>query len=850
MKKILLIFFGCLLSIILFAQSADDMGVLRMPDKFNQYMLESEINKIYAGTEPLDPIIEPAKSPLPWIVYSDRNNNAYTDFIDGIKVGQLDLGNRLHVFEVKGSWLKVGWVTATDGSGWKKDIKGWMEAKQLILSPYPPLSKNGGPKKAMVLTSVSSFNPDDDFEEMLSKKHFYKDPTCVETNISKNKATKFSFLFIYKTMVGHSVLMSRTDNLSLTKTTKADIRGWIQNGKITNWNNSVCLEENSDVEAVRAYKGKKIYIIDDANHFERFLDQGKINPKWAIREIELETRRPFAESMRMPILEWNNNNDPNKKKIAAIAQIVTPPVLCPCPDGTESEECCDEGAPKPLNINDKDQILTQAIAQLAKIKKKRNKINLLFVLDGTRSMKEYGPAMARSIKNFVRKHQGNTNDQYRFGLAIYRHYDDEENSKHPLFEFIPLQGEKDQIIDKLENIHYDSDNAPHQESHYYGMKEAITRARFDKDQTNVLILVGDAGNRKIDERGIHKDEIIDLLYKYNINLLSYQVNSLDHAAYGAFNMDVYSYMKKTGSKYLKEDGYSKYYSATDFDNIGNNTIKLTFKTKNTQKVYDEELTPMFCRFKFANRGEEMKVSLFAKNLESSLSNYIKSLDKLERRYTKTIEGDRTVEGEEGPDDESGGSEDAEGKVFSGAYEAKLLADGFTQRQIEMFKRQGEVSAHGYVALKTGGVDVPAFNPVIFISKSFKDEIDKRFEALSGQRNVSTYEAREYLYNSMINVVQSIMGKETSPEWIKERTFNQVWQLILGVDFTGDPVLKNTQIYKIKTELSDDRIDDFYSDFTGQVELFVQGDYDNDFSRWERANQIYYWIPLSDVPGCE
>ena len=180
----------------------------------------------------------------------------------------------------------------------------------------------------------------------------------------------------------------------------------------------------------------------------------------------------------------------------------------------------------------------------------------------------------------------------------------------------------------------------------------------------------------------------------------------------------------------------------------------------------------------------------------------------------------------------------------------MLADGFTQRQIEMFKRQGEVSAHGYVALKTGGVDVPAFLPVIFISKSFKDEIDKRFEALSGQRNVSTSEARAYLYNSMINVVQSTMGKETSAEWIKERTFNQVWQLILGVDFTGDPVLKNTQIYKIRTELSDERIDDFYSDFTGQVELFVQGDYDNDFSRWERANQIYYWIPLSDVPGCE
>jgi len=832
-----------------FAQSASDMGVLPMPDKFNKYMLESYINKIYAGAEPLDPIIEPASVNTPWVVYSDRNKNIYTDYVNGTKQGQLDIGNRLHVFEVQGSYLKVGWVTAADGRSWNKVIYGWMHADQLILSPFAVLTDKGGPKKAMVLTTVSSFNPNDDFEDMLTKKHFYKDPKCVETNISKNKATKFRFLFVYKSNVGYSQLMTNTDNLSLSTNSKANIRGWLQNGKVTDWNNRVCLEPNSSLEAVRAYKGKKIYVIDDANHFERFLSSGSLsNDEWAIREVELQARRPFAELMRMPILEWNYQT-PNKKKIAAIAQIITPSVECPCPDGTESEDCCDEGTPDPPNINDKEQLLAKSIAQLTKIKNKRNNVNLLFVLDGTRSMKDFGPAIARSIKNFLRKQLGETDDKYRFGLAIYRHYDDEEVPKAPLFEFIPLQAEANDIIEKLESLKYDSRNKPHPESHYYGMKEAIKQAKFDKKQTNVLILVGDAGNIRNDERGIRKEEIIDLLYENEINLLSFQVNFVDHVAYSTFNMDVNSYMKKSGELHLKD---YPYYSKCTGKPVGDNTIKLTFVPKDSNDKASEEFLPIFGKFKYSDIGEEMDVKIFEKILESSLSEYVALAEKLERTYERAIEGDRTAEGivDDGADDSSGGSEDRVTEKFPEAFVAKLKADGFSDLQIEIFKRQGEVSAHGYVALKTGGIDVPAFVPVIFISKDFKDEIDKRFEIIIGQRDVETNQARDYLYNSMIGVVQAIMGRETSKKWIEKQTFNQVWQLILGVEFNGEPMLKNLKIYEIRQQLDDELIDEFFDNFTSQVEDFIQTEYDDDFTRWERANQIYYWIPLSDVPGCE
>ena len=843
MKKILLIILASLFYSFSFAQSADDMGVLRVPNKFNDYVYEREMNAIYDGSTALDLIVKEADIDNPWIVYSDRNKNVIVDAPNGYKVdGQsaLDIGDRLHVFEVQGSWLKVGEVTREDGV-WKKDIKGWIKAEKLILSPYAVLGVTGGPKKGMILTSVSSFNKGDDLTEILSKKHFYKDPTCKETNISKNKARKFEFLFILKSN-SNSMLMSYSDNLSLSSKSKSNIRGWLQKSKVTKWEHRVCLEPNSSAEAVRAYKGQKLYVIDDEGHFDRFLDQGSLpNDEWAIREIELINRRPFALQMRMPILPWKYETAKNKK-VAAIAQMVTKKIECDCPDGTKSEECCDEGGGEKIdpgaNLQD---ILAKATTKLSKYKAKRNTINLLFVLDGTRSMKNYGPAMARSIKEVIlKKKSEGTNDQYRFGLAVYRHYTDDPDGK--LFEFIPLQGDENQIIEKLESITYDSKNKVHQESHYYGMKEAIKRAKFDKNQTNIIVLVGDAGNIKNDERGIRKDDIINLLYEKNISLLSYQVNFLDNAAYGAFNMDVYSYMKKVGLKYVSN---STFYNKCTFQDLGNNTIKLSFGSAKVKEIVDEESVPMFGKFKFANRGDKIDVSLFESNLQTSLNEYLDMLEGLEDKMRRIIDLD-SPEGESEDNEEDADPLD----VFTEAFVELLRKQGFSDMDIEILKRQGEISSNGFLSLRTGGIDIDAFKPVIFISKDFKDVLNKRLETLAGRPDATGAEARAYLYNSMIDIVKAIMGEETSKQMIEKKTFNEIWLQILGVEFAGNSFLKGMEIYKIKTELDDDQFMDFYLNFATQVDEFIQAEYDDAFSRWEKAGQTYYWIPLTDVPGCE
>ena len=58
-----------------------------------------------------------------------------------------------------------------------------------------------------------------------------------------------------------------------------------------------------------------------------------------------------------------------------------------------------------------------------------------------------------------------------------------------------------------------------------------------------------------------------------------------------------------------------------------------------------------------------------------------------------------------------------------------------------------------------------------------------------------------------------------------------------------------QIRGVLTELDDQEFLDFLSDFKDDCKDFRKWDVTDQYSMWDRANQIFYWIPLDEVPGC-
>ena len=847
MRKIFIIVISLCFSVsIVTAQNtAKDLDVLSIPDYFNTYMTEKAIKKIYQDKVSLFEIIKNTISPLAWYVYSDRENNGFYDFPGGTKSGELGLGDPLVVYEVDATknWLRVGGIIKRENGKFKHDEKGWIHAKYLILSPYAVVTeKSKGPRKGMILTSVNAFDKTDDVMQILENNFYYgtpqTEPPAKAFTTTDRQARKFNFLFVLKEVSG-SLLLSKTDNLSKEVSESAiNIKGWLPKGKVTDWNHRVCLEPTDNAAIFEAYKGKELYVIDTKDHFETFLAQGSLpNKDWAIRIIELTGKRPFAYQMRMPILPGWDQEDGNQKKVAAIAQMIV-----------KDDE------------NSDGEIVKDNLDRLAKIKQKisdiqerKNKINILFVLDGTLSMDPYGPAISRSIAEFIKIRDSKfSNDNYQFALAVYRHYLDDPaengNPKYPLFEYFPFTGNVKEIQERLEGVVYDSRNKTLlAESHYYGMINAIEEAKFNPKQTNILVLVGDVGNARKDERGLDKDKVAELLYKNNINLISYQVNYNAKTAYFMFNDDVNYYFNEICTKHISSSP-TQYYTSHTYDPVPNsrNTLKLKFneKVRVKENEEEEEVYPIFGLYKLADKGVKMDPTDFQNSLTSSLDDYISSLSNIERKLTRFKDAEFNSN-EYNPDVKN----DEEPVVMGPGFEDYLRRQGFSAAEIEMMKRQGEISAQGYLSLTARGLEDPAFIPVIFISKEYKDILSDKLDRIAGGKNLNVPEARKVMKSAIISVVRSIMGDETSVDKIEELTFNDVWMQVLGVPFTANLQLKNMKVRGILDQLTQEQFKDFYLDFAEDVKEFRRWDVTDKYSMWKKSGQTYYWIPLSEVPGC-
>ena len=90
----------------------------------------------------------------------------------------------------------------------------------------------------------------------------------------------------------------------------------------------------------------------------------------------------------------------------------------------------------------------------------------------------------------------------------------------------------------------------------------------------------------------------------------------------------------------------------------------------------------------------------------------------------------------------------------------------------------------------------------------------------------------------------------SQEQLQLYTFDRVWNEVLGVPFKGNITMKNQPIEYIKTEMDNDEFNDFYINFVDEVREFKLFNPDDEYTKWKKSGQTYYWIPLEMVPGCE
>ena len=783
-------------------------GYIVEPKEFSGYMRLSDLNEIYDGDRDIS-TLEFNKGGRNWIVYSDKENNQ-TFTASDLEFPQDKLGfmEPLFVKEIDGNNLKVH-------SGEKNVFRGWINVSELVLSKYAVLNNQGSPKKAMALISLKPGQDIESFYENEKDKYvLYGAPSNDREYKIKTSAT-FKIRFIFKETPTFK-LLANTDKLGSNKIRMSrQVAGWMEQGYITNWDSRLCLEPATNSRSVDSYKDKEIPIFLTKRALDNNNQDSK-NNKSSIHTSVLKRELQSPYTMRMPILE-NIGGRAKTKKVATVGRL-------------NSDES---------RISE-DPIVGFKESGVALVNKLEN-TNILFVIDGTKSMGKYYPAVAGSMKEIISSNRiSGTNHKLKFGLVVYRDYPDKEN----MVEVVRLNRNPETILAAITDVTIKSLDKDLPEAQFQGLIKGIKGSGLIKGQNNVVVLIGDAGNHvdKPKDYQIPDDyqisDVVKVLNYYGASFISFQVFNGRDQTFVEFNFQSKEYIKGIAEK-IEGSPTFKF----DLHKTYENTYELTFY--DDDKSTDISALYPFGRFTYARTDDPMSTEILKRNVVDAV---VQARDNL----TMKVEAFRNIV--EGADDVFGSSQVKFQNAALKEYCQNYVAEGrgTFQRCMEITRNLKQVSFEGFTNMKFYSKNYEAYEPVVFLSIDEFDEVKKTLDKINGAR--SGGKKRKALAEALLEQTKKMLG-DVSDDNVKEMTLNEIWEIILNMPFdkTGKyrskgkngKALGDIKLMNI-VNADKDMVYEFLADFESKMSGFGPSKY---YRRsFEMAGSKFYWVPLKDFPG--
>ena len=187
--------------------------------------------------------------------------------------------------------------------------------------------------------------------------------------------------------------------------------------------------------------------------------------------------------------------------------------------------------------------------------KEANKINLIVVIDGTKSMENYYKPMQDAIQKAYETFGHQNGVQVKAGVVIYRDYDDGEY----MLEILPMT---DPTSSKLKDFlanggKYGIKSSPRDrtaaEALYQGLNAALDAKEmgYSEYNSNLMFVVGDCGNAENDHK-IKQQDIVDKCAALKINMVAFQVRNRDDVAFNDFRRQMGSILRANLKKQYME----------------------------------------------------------------------------------------------------------------------------------------------------------------------------------------------------------------------------------------------------------------------------------------------------------
>jgi hypothetical protein len=750
-----------------------------------------------------------------WIVYSDRDENqTYSDPNGYTKKKVVQFMEAFWVIEEKDNFIRIvkydpGMIVdiskrilseACEDYGWikKENLLLWREA---LISNEKRYSIKG-------LSIISDPNFMSNMSQYTNKNNELKVFNNPELSGESEKSIAFSkFLFIYKKEKG-SLLISQSNEFEGPSSAKYKIQGWVKASAITEWSDRLCIEPNKKAEAVSERKKYNIEasILPDKIDASQYKTEGKTSDLKVMWHDDPYEKGFEVNKKRFPVLK--NENGIIKT-------------------GFETDILDKKGT----KIVDESEYL-KAKVEIEKKKGQLRKVNIVYVVNGNLSMKNYFDPITNSIKNL--NSQFNEMNDYFVGAVVYR--DKASNASTCATEVKELTADRNQVSSFLEQSFAKSEQCntvSKEDAVFEGVAKACRLFTGKEGETNVIILIGSAGNYESDQ-SYDKDKIAALMAKARVHLLAFQAARGNDITFTNFIQDFKKIIRKS-AELINAKGQE-----SNTAQKANYIPKLDFKqdenNENAFKLRFPDASPVQGWLVFASMGSSFK----SEDLIASVSQIIEKIDEDIELKIAGVNARLNGMGERTKIELN----PALLMVFS---EIEDMIKGDKDIISKLTEQNYQFFVTGYTTMNTNNLVEPLFSNVLFITD---DEFTKLNEELK-QFEVKTStgsEGRIQLQKVFKQIVQTYLGSEAKKR-IKTIQLGEVLGLITGLSSTSSLLSK----YKIE-DLTNDKVLN-NSEFTKIVEYIlnqsqklqdIKGKERNKF-RYQEDNGDYYWVPAEYMP---
>ncbi len=725
-----------------------------------------------------------------WEVYSDKDGNqTFESPHGGSPFKRLSFGQKLIIADIQNNFAlvyKEGEFSQTYPTI-KGESLGWVSLDDLLLWDRCPMDKNQVFRKAVVLINLNANSRGDIAPDFLSNPH--------NGAKSGKSANKLEFYFIMKT----TIIQGRLYYLLSKNWTISDkalggsnnLYGWLADGNVSTWDNRLCFETTWENNAVNYFKSNNILPMvlkseDFANQYKR---DGQVDENKSYGIIkDLSTIRANPQLVRLPLIASEKPLESGLYRVASIGKI---------------------GDGKQIDPNKRAGIE----GDLQEMLIKQNKVNIIFVVDGTVSMGKYFKPISNAIDKSMRKDVKNS---YKFGAVVYRDYTDGAR-----------QIEKEDLTDNYETVSNflntreakqpNGGDRNLEEAMYLGLETAL-KSMVKKGESNFIFLIGDCGNHSPDPQGKNVNSIIEDLIKYRVNMLAFQANNANNKAYNAFILQAKQMISRT------IDGVTK-----DAGSFG--TVDVKLNSRGLYKTYrvggkQNELTPIVGAYTFCNPNERKEPQFLESLVESMIKEYGNAVSKTIKELQDFLASDVTSITE-----------------IPQAVKEQLRLAGYSDSEIKSLIGK-DLKIAGYTSDTPGNSKFRIFVPVLFISHEEYITLTTQLRKINSASNMNNYD-RKAFQDALRGLAMTFFGNTNVDEIEILTLMSQLYGIppkFKPSSLDGVKIIDISDTKRVPQEKLKEYIDNFRSRLP-RLEK-IQNDPDYVFL----SNGIkYYWIPITELP---